>query len=689
MKKLAILTFALATACASAWAIPAKPGPIAFVQPDGTEISIFMQGDERGHVVLSEDGYLLLNNRGAYYYAQINGNGSLVPSAFVARPAAMRSKAEKAFLQTLDAKKLLDAYVERNQKAPVRRTPNVGLFSDSKFPAQGDQRGIVILVEFQDRKFVVGDRAHQLFDDMLNKEGFSEYGATGSVRDWFVHSSNGRFTPVFDVYGPVTLSRNMSYYGGNTLTVTDPNAYQMIIEGCQLIDPEVDFSQYDRDGDGFIDNVYVFYAGLGEAQSGVENTVWPHSYNILYAEPDSKYLFDGVQLDHYATSNEWVGNAYSGSPDGIGTFVHEFSHVLGLPDLYCTNYASDAFTPGKWSVLDLGPYNNSSRTPPTYGAFERNALGWLHPTIISGEMSAKLPPIGENAAFVIESSDPDEFFLLENRQQSGWDKYIPHHGMLVWHVQYDSYIWGQNVVNNVANHQYVDIEEADGIADRNTITGDAYPGTAGITSFTPDTRPAMKTWNGAKLNYPITDIAESADGMITFNVLGGGQEVVAGDDDLTPFVERKAVATSATSVTSNSFVAHWLRMKDAESYEIEVYDVEENATVGTFASSDLQLFVGDLKPFNEYRYNVRGVRGDERSLASDHVTVVTLADSGVDCLAAEALGLTVSDGLIDTNVPVEVYTLSGIRMGVTPIRVVPGLYILSTPGAVPLKLRVP
>ena len=308
----------------------------------------------------------------------------------------------------------------------------------------------------------------------------------------------------------------MSYYGGNDAVYDeDEHPEEMAIEACQQLDATVDFSQYDRDGDGYIDNVFIFYAGRGEADGGGDNTVWPHAWNVTSAT-NTPYVFDGVRLDSYGCTNEWTRD---NRPDGVGTFIHEFSHVMGLPDLYSTDY-SDAFTPGEWSALDYGPYNNDGCTPPLYGAFERYALGWMSPRVLDAATDVTLNPIGENEACMIPTSDSNEFFLLENRQQTGWDTYIPGHGMLVWHVLYDSGVWNKNEVNNDENKQYVDIEEADGKQTESTRAGDAFPGTSGKTSFTDTTKPSMKTWKGKSLNMPLTEIAEN-DGVITFKVKGG------------------------------------------------------------------------------------------------------------------------------------------------------------------------
>lgn len=326
-----------------------------------------------------------------------------------------------------------------------------GLFPGSSFPAKGEQKALVILVEFADCEFFTPD-ANQYFTSLLNAEGCDLDGATGSARDYFVQNSSGIFLPDFDVYGPVTLSQPVKYYGGNDRWGNDEAPHKMIIEACQLLDSEVDFSLYDRDGDGTIDNVFVFYAGRGEATSGGANTVWPHSARITEWEPMTEYLFDGVMLDSYACTNEQVGNHTC----GIGTFCHEFSHVLGLPDLYATSY-STAFTPGDWSLLDSGSYNNGEKTPAGYSIFERYALGWIDPKVITGaEQEITLRNVAENDGGIIATARENEFFLLENRQQTGWDTYIPGHGMLVWHVDYRESVWVNNTVNNSQRHQYVE-----------------------------------------------------------------------------------------------------------------------------------------------------------------------------------------------------------------------------------------
>lgn len=591
-------------------AVPAKPGLISVRQTDGTELLVRIVGDEHFHYYLTEDGYLLINDNDTYYYSDVDSNGRYIRSQYVARPADQRQAQEKAWLANVDKSRLAEKLTARaasSRKNAQRR--NVGLF-DTGFPSKGAQKGIVVLVEYQDTKFTLDD-PFDYFNRMLNENGFNDYGGTGCATEYFRKSSMSQFIPEFDVFGPITLSKSMSYYGANGWGGDDQNPEQMVIEACQQLDATVDFSEYDRDNDGYIDNVFVFYAGRGEASGGSANTVWPHSWNVT-AATSTPYYFDGVQLDRYACSNEWEGS----HPDGVGTFIHEFSHVLGLPDLYATSYTS-AFTPGAWSVLDYGPYNNDGRTPPLYSIYERYSLGWIEPAVIDGPANIKLDEISSNKGCIIKTEKEDEFFLIENRQQKGWDEYIPGHGMLVWHVDFNDYVWNSNSVNNLSSHQYVDLEEADGTQNEFTRDGDSFPGASNITSFTDDTKPSMKSWGGHRQELPITDITET-NGIISFKVAGG----------IVP--PGTAVADEATDVTPVSFTANWQAAENATDYLISVYtknDGETQVYVSGYnkknVGNNTSVEVTGLEQLTTYYYKVtasnEGTLGEE----SNEITVNT------------------------------------------------------------------
>lgn len=601
---------------AIAMAVPAKPGVMTMTQTDGTTVQVRLIGDEFAHQYFTPDGYLLVEEGGDFYYGTVDADGIASKTAY--RASDTRTAEVSAFLAGIDREqakgRLSQARGQRAQSAPRR---NPGLFPESRFPAMGEKNSIVILVEYTDVKMSV-ENPHEYFENMLNQQGFSEYGGTGSCRDFFVENSMGQFVPTFDLYGPVTLPHNRAYYGGNNWSGDDQNPAQMIKDACDILDGEVDFSKYDYDGDGEIDNVFVFYAGRGEASGGGADTVWPHSWSVYYGAGYNYY--DGKLLGRYACSNEWEGSR----PDGIGTFVHEFSHVIGLPDLYATSYTG-AFTPGSWSAMDYGPYNNDGCTPPAYGAFERYALGWMEPVRITGAMNATLPNVTDNIAGIIyDDSDPDEYFLFENRQQTGWDTYIPGHGMLVWHIDYNESVWSSNKVNNTSSHQYADIEEADGSQSEYSRDGDSFPGASGVTSFTDNTRPSMKRWNGQGFNLPITDIAERG-GIITFKVAGGA------DDFAAPVLAQSDYDFESATITwqnpYNSLI----------SLVINVYKTGESTPLMANVNAGIgpDFTITGLEPETDYTVTGHFMSGLQTSAESEPLAVYT-GRPGLDRLVVEA-----------------------------------------------------
>lgn len=601
-------------ASASVYGVKANPRLRTVILPDGTSLTLRLNGDESFHYYSTADGYAVERaDNGFYYYLDANAALSNVKASEL----NARKDAETQFLSTMSVKSAPDALrASRPRRGPAK---SQGLMP-STFPTSGEVRGCVILVEYTDLSFTVPN-AREEFSNMLNQGGYSKFGGTGSARDWFIDQSSGAFKPTFDVYGPVRLPHPMAYYGENGSNGDDLRAHLMLTDAADILDDEVDFSQYDIDGDGWIDNVFLFYAGYGEnlGYGAPADAVWPHSWDFRDAS-EIPYIHDGVRLNHYACTNEID---LDNKMDGIGTFVHEFSHVLGLPDLYSTN-SSSAFTPGSWNVMDEGPYNNDSRTPPNYSVYERYALGWLTPREIGGPANIRLGDITTNTACIINTPIENEYFLLENRQQRGWDAYIPGHGMLVWHIDYNENVWKYNSVNNRQAHQYVDIEEADGRQTESTRSGDAFPGTYGVTSFTDDTAPSMRTWDDTALGKPITDITES-NGIIEFKISGGRNEVAP------------VTAYEATNVGIDNFTASWSQSNSGCQYILAVYTVTQNASGRPETSyvpgwesrnmgSQLSATITDLSPETEYRYSVRvndPVTGMESS-GSNEVSVTTL-----------------------------------------------------------------
>lgn len=577
-----------------ALAVPAKRISYTVTQPDGTEVTLTKAGDEFIKFYLTADNQVVFHANDGYYFATIGNDGAAIPSDILAADPDKRNDSQKAFVKALNAEKIsiaMNLTAERSKLAPAKakrsfentasrsaEIPQIGVGlnpGNKNFTSIGSPRVLILLVEYSDVKFKTAN-SQSYFSSMLNEKGFSKNGATGSALDWFTDASAGHFTPQFDVYGPVTLPNNRAYYGANDFYGSDARAYEMVIDACNALDSSINFKDYDNNNDGMLDNVYLFYAGEGEADSEETNAVWPHQWDLSGA--GLTITLDGVTIDHYGCSNEWDIN-YNRAV-GIGTFVHEFSHVLGLPDLYHTKSNSAYYTPCEWSVMDYGSYNDEGRTPPTYSIFERNAYGWAEIEILEKEpKSVELEHIlTSNRGYLIPvPGKTTEFFLLENRQLRGWDAYIPGHGMLIWHIDYNTYQWGNNTVNNNKSHQYVDIVEANNNSDgsnASTLAGWAFPGTKNVTSFTDTSTPCMRSWGGLNLETPITEIAESGSGIISFDVCGGKPAIEA----------PVALQPSNSQISESYFIASWLPVDGAVDYLLTV-NTEGEETILTDINS--------------------------------------------------------------------------------------------------------
>ncbi len=475
-------------------AVPAWRGPIVRTQSDGTEKTVYLHGDQFFHYLTDEQGQVIrLNEQGMY------------------------EQAEQLTEEQIASLRALSPAFQARQ----RRIGRLNLAP----------RGLIIMANFSDLSFRT-QNTREAFDEMHNGTNYTYGGATGSAREYFIDQSLGQYQPHFDVVGPVNLPHNMTYYGENDRYGSDRRATQMIIDACDMVKaeyPEIDFSQYDNDRDGFVDFVFVVYAGHNEANGADPNTIWPHNYYI-YSGSGITHVLDGVKLDNYACSSELQG--YFGQKRaGIGTFCHEFSHVLGLPDLYSTNGAAHK-TLGQWDILDYGPYNNNSNTPPAYSAYERFYMGWTEPEVLVDRQNIRLEQLqSSNKCYLLcETQEhnlygvkpsPADFYLLENRQQTDWDSYLPGHGLLITHIRYSQSRWSQNTVNNNEATMGVNIVEADGLTPTAGEYRKGYYGKQGD-AFPYDTI----NYFTAYPDQPITNIKESNDGIISFWYKGGRSNII-------------------------------------------------------------------------------------------------------------------------------------------------------------------
>jgi len=337
-------------------------------------------------------------------------------------------------------------------------------------------RGLLIVVEFADWKLAEGNTI-QAFDSLANADNYTYNGATGSCKKYYQDQSNGQYTPQFDVVGPVVLPQPLAFYGTDAASAGDDRyIVDFVIDACKGAQKMgADFSNYDQDNDGCVDLVYILYAGFSQAEGAPDSTIWPHAWDIQsalyygntkqteyyvnvdkngYITSQNLPVLDGKNILRYACSNEL--RYIDKTRTSIGTICHEFGHVLGLADLYHTAGGTNNEIPGSWALMSHGNYLNNGNTPPNLSVWEKYFLGWIEPEMLATTQSITLPADGKtyymlNRTSIMPKDGPlttDTTYYFENRQMTGWDRYLPGHGMLVWRVVYDSTEWFYNTPNN-------------------------------------------------------------------------------------------------------------------------------------------------------------------------------------------------------------------------------------------------
>ena len=652
------LTLILIMIAANAWAIPAKPVKKTITLADGTQKEVRLVGDENMHYYLDADNNAYrCDAKGKYVKEDLLKLKKTWNERLSQRNKHRMERSAKLGLP-LSPKMLQESQTET---ADFRKYAKRGAEQN---PFLGKKTGLVILVSFPNKEFY---ETHDLnyYQGFFNEVGFKENKNYGSVHDYFHECSYGQFDLTFDVYGPVMLSKEYSYYGQN---VDDYDRYPavMTVEACNKAKAlGADFSKYDWNEDGFVDQVFIIYAGYGEHTGAPSNTLWPHESTLSdekrWGDGNGPITLDGVVVDTYAITSEmeWASGT---TPSGIGPACHEFSHCLSLPDFYDTT--SSSYGMNYWDLMDTGSYAGiNSGCPAPYTSYERMFCGWLRPTELSTpcEIIGMQPLVEAPEAYIIyNDNNLNEFYMLENRQQQGFGTYDPAHGMLILHVYYDPDVWYENIVNRDPSLQRMTIIPADNILSAKTNDGDTWPGKKGKTKLTDTSTPA------AQLYTPNTDgrlfmgkpIEEITEYNTTISFVFDGGPIIA-----------PPVATAATQVAADAFTANWTAVEEATSYRLKitayertVTDVEidagtlstqETTTVMVETAATSYRFTG-LNGTKRYTYCVQTIKNNAMSPWSNTIKV-PIGDTGIGILTTSPK----KEG--------EVYNLQGQRIPVTTV----------------------
>ena len=498
MKRTLILLFVLVALFARAE--KAIDTDLTYRQSDGTSITVKLIGDEYFHIFTTLDGYTLSRTAtGDFHYKTPGG-----VSGIMAHNANQRTPAEQAFISANASGLTLAANFSTSARRNAIGHPKASDRS-TNIAHTGSPRVAVVLANFKDIKLKSTSTVAAFSDKYTN--------GSKSARQYFIDQSGGKFSPQIDVLGPVTVSKNRAYYGTDPTSGNshDTNKSEFVQEVINLLN--TDLSQYDNDGDGDVDSFIIVYAGPGQSHGAAAETIWPCHMNSYMGSKN------GVDITDVVLICETAGSSDSETAlNGIGTFCHEFSHTLGLPDFYDTENSGDHYGMGYWSIMNSGNYNDDMNTPAGYTAFEKSVMDWMEIPVATGRTQYTLKSMdqtGASAVKIYNDQSTDEFYILECHRKAGWYAFNRAEGLLVTHVTYDQAEWVSNDVN-INDLQGCTIIPADNLLTKSSENGDLYPYN-GNNSLTDTSTPAatLNFGNKSKMGKPITDITYS-NGQSTF-----------------------------------------------------------------------------------------------------------------------------------------------------------------------------
>lgn len=614
LKHISALTLAILVLGLRANAGPAWRGTLTLTQPDGSVQQARVVGDEFAHVMVDLQGNALIqNSEGWWCYAAFSGDGSMHSTGTVAgdklRPASAAGG---------DIGEVLRKWSAQNKRALVRN-PMVATKggqvsgTGSNAPEVIRKRCLVLLAEFKDVKMSF---TQERFENLMNT-------GEASVRKYLDDQFLGRYDFVFDVAPIVTLSQAHQYYGRNS-NGKDSRAAEAVAEACRLAAANgTDFSIYDTDNDGKVDDILLFYAGKDESEGGGDDCIWSHAWKLSAA--NIKLTLNGKIIDSYAATSE-LSRRSSGKYQfkTIGTICHEYSHSLGLADMYDTDYGgSGGEADGLWkstALMDKGNFNNDGRTPPYYNAIDRDMLGIGQCEELK-EGHYVLEPINLNGRFLrMDTANEGEYYLIECRTNTGWDIYTRCKGLAIYHIDKSENLtgyspvyerdasaaerWTSNEVNCRPQHQCADMIES--LDKANDISQIMWP-YGKNNSFTPQSSPSFTLWDGSGSPLSITDILQIGDN-VSFNVVKSESANPEKAIDIRRDIyQDTAIIQWKTDVPGSTSPAFILIGEKGKSESDEM-------TVNAFEPGKYAIRLEGLKPATTYtmkiHYEASGVKGE-------------------------------------------------------------------------------
>ncbi len=607
--------------CATMDAVPAYPKLITTTQPDNTTVQIYLRGDEHTHWGESPEGYTLLRNSSNYWtFARQTKEGDLVASSICYKGNNISEATANGIQPGL--KFSTSQLLKRRQ---AKAASNAALQIDGTFPSKGKRKLLLLLINYADTKTTF---TQEDFNACMNQENYQNI---GSFRDFYKEASYGQLDIETTVTPWVTLSGNKDSYGTN-------GAVAMIVEALQQIDNDIDLKEFDNDGDGILDGLAVIHQGAGQEYTGGYSDIWSHSSTI------SGYSFDGIQLNRYTIEPETLGTTNTIST--IGVICHEFGHNLGAPDFYDTDYANsggDYGGTGAWDLMGGGAWNgNSGDRPAGMNMWQKIMLGWAEPTLLSetqsiaGMKSADIAP----EAFKINTTVGGEYFILENRQQSGaFDIALPGHGLIIYHI--DENRIRTTITSNTLNATHpqaaytvcanAGCDPSNAPSDYGDLTTDGapFPGSSNQTSFSDYTLPSAKSTNGRFSYFSLNDINDS-DGTVSFGYVK--EDAPEGPQNLTAEANNGIVTLKWQHPSEGEQPIYYTIYCNGETLEEEVRGTEYTDTdvlqsyLVTY-EVDATYADGMISPYNSVSIHVPANKAEKLSIETSDEGIVLQWDA--------------------------------------------------------------